>query len=401
LSRVALLTREFPPEVYGGAGVHVEHLSRELAKLVDIGVYCFGAPRQSPLVAGAYRPWEALGGDGKGSALGVLSVDLCMAEAVAGAGLVHSHTWYANFAGRLAQVLYCVPHVMTTHSLEPLRPWKVEQLGAGYHLSCWAEREAAAHAEAVIAVSEAMARDVRRVYPEVGPGRVKVVHNGIDTDEFFPDPSTEALARYGVSLDKPYVLFVGRVTRQKGIDHLLRAARSFEPGLQLVLCAGAPDTKELEAEVRRDVERLAAERGGVIWVRDMVPRKDVVQLMSHAAVFVCPSLYEPFGLINLEAMACEVPVVASAVGGIPEIVLDGATGLLVPFEPSGDPSGAPADPAAFAAAIAAAVNDLVGSPEKARRFGKAGRQRALAEFTWASVAAKTVAVYEEVLEERL
>jgi starch synthase len=401
VSRVALLTREYPPEVYGGAGVHVEYLSRELARLVDIGVYCFGAPRESPLVAGAYQPWEALSGDGKGSALRVLSVDLCMADAVSAADLVHSHTWYANFAGRLAQVLYRVPHVMTTHSLEPLRPWKAEQLGAGYHLSSWAEREAASHAEAVIAVSAAMAADIRRAYPEVEARRVKVVHNGIDTDEFFPDPSAEALLRYGVSLAKPYVLFVGRVTRQKGIEHLLRAARSFEPGVQLVLCAGAADTKELEAEVRSQVEELSAERDGVIWVRDMLPRRDVVQLMSHAAVFVCPSVYEPFGLINVEAMSCGAPVVASAVGGIPEVVLDGVTGLLVRFEPAEGPSGAPADPAAFAAGIAAAVNELVASPDKARRFGEAGRQRALAEFTWASVAAKTVAVYEEVLADRL
>ena len=398
--RVALLTREYPPETYGGAGVHVEYLSRELSKLVDVGVYCFGGPRQDPLVQGTYRPWDAFGKDGKGSALAYLSVDLRMAEGVAGADLVHSHTWYTNFGGYLAQVLYGIPHVVTCHSLEPLRPWKAEQLGPGYRLSSWAEQSALERADAVIGVSRAMAADIVRVYPSVDPARVKVVHNGIDTEEYFPDPCADALVAHGVGTEAPYVLFVGRVTRQKGITYLLEAARSFAPEAGLVLCAGAPDTPEIAAEVRAGVEQLARERKGVTWVQEMLPRQEVVQLMSHAAVFVCPSVYEPFGFINVEAMACGAPVVASAVGGIPEVVVDGVTGLLVPVEPSGDPLGTPADPAAFASALAEGVNRLLAGPELARSYGAAGRQRALGEFTWRAVAAKTVAVYEEALAGR-
>ena len=395
--KVALLTREYPPEIYGGAGVHVEHLSRELAKLVDVGVYCFGAPREDPLVAASYKPWDAFGKDGKGSALSYLSVDLRMAEGVAGADLVHSHTWYTNFAGYLAQVLYGVPHVVTSHSLEPLRPWKSEQLAAGYRLSSWAERTAIEQANAVVGVSRAMAADILRVYPAVDPARVKVVYNGIDAEEFFPDPSTDALDRYELSPGAPYVLFVGRVTRQKGITYLVEAARSFLPEAAVVFCAGAPDTPEIEREVRAGVEELSRERKGVTWIEEVLPRHEVVQLMSHAAVFVCPSVYEPFGLINVEAMACGAPVVASAVGGIPEVVEDGVTGLLVPFEPSGDAFGSPADPAAFAGAIAQRVNLLLDEPEVAHRYGAAGRRRALAEFTWSAVAGRTVAVYEEAL----
>ncbi|MGH9107836.1 MAG: glycogen synthase [Acidimicrobiales bacterium] len=397
MTRVALLTREYPPENYGGAGVHVEYLSRALAKLVDVRVHCFGRPRDDPLVAGAYEPWEPLTGDGKASALGALSVDLRMAHDVA-ADLVHSHTWYANFAGRLAQILYEVPHVMTCHSLEPLRPWKAEQLGSGYRLSSWAEREALERADAVVAVSAAMAGDVLRAYPGVDPARVKVVHNGIDTEEYFPDPGAAGLVSLGVDPEVPYVLFVGRVTRQKGITYLLEAARSFHPEVQVVLCAGAPDTPEVEREVRAGVEALAATRKGVTWAREPVPRHQLVQLMSHCAVLVCPSVYEPFGLINVEAMACGAPVVASAVGGIPEVVVDGETGLLVPYE-AGE-GGVPADPAGFASAIAAAVNSLLHAPATARELGAAGRQRAVAEFTWASVATKTVAVYDQVLEGR-
>jgi alpha-maltose-1-phosphate synthase len=397
VTRVALLTREYPPEVYGGAGVHVEYLSRELAKLVDLGVYCFGKPRSDPLVKESYEPWGSLGSDGKGMALRVLSADLSMAEDVEGTDLVHSHTWYANFAGHLAQVLYGIPHVMTSHSLEPLRPWKREQLGPGYALSCWVERNAIERADAVIAVSAAMAEDVLRVYPAVAAPKVKVVHNGIDTQEFFPDPSTEGPLRLGIDLSSPYALFVGRITRQKGITYLLQAARAFAPGVQVVFCVGAPDTPEIEREVSGQVAELAAQRPGVIWSEEMLPRPDLVQLMSHATVFVCPSIYEPFGLINVEAMSCGVPVVASAVGGIPEIVVEGGTGYLVPYVPSGDAFGSPADPAAFSAAIAERVNHLVASPDLARRMGAAGRHRALAEFTWAAVAAKTVDVYQEVL----
>jgi starch synthase len=398
--KAALLTREYPPEIYGGAGVHVEHLARELAKLVEVAVYCFGQPRQDPLVAAAYQPWDVFAKDGKGSALGYLTVDLRMAEGVAGADLVHSHTWYANFAGYLSQVLYGTPHVVTSHSLEPLRPWKAEQLGAGYRLSSWAERTGIEQADAVIAVSRAMAADICSVYPALDPARVKVVHNGIDSVEFFPDPSTDALLRHGVGPEVPYVLFVGRMTRQKGITYLIDAAREFLPDAGLVLCAGAPDTPEIEREVREKVQELSEQRKGVTMLTEMLPRAEVVQLMSHAAVFVCPSVYEPFGLINVEAMACGAPVVATAVGGIPEVVEDGETGLLVPFEPSGDAFGTPADEARFAADMAEAVNRLLADPELARRYGAAGRERAVAEFSWSSVAAKTVAVYEEALARR-
>jgi len=400
VTRVALLTREYPPEIYGGAGVHVEYLSRELAKLVDLGVYCFGKPRASPYVRASYEPWEALDRDGKDAALRALSVDLRMAQEVEGADLVHSHTWYANFGGRLAQVLYGIPHVMTSHSLEPLRPWKREQLGPGYLLSSWVERDAAEHADAIIAVSAAMAEDVLRVYPQVPASKVKVVHNGIDAQEFFPDPGVEGPTRLGVDPAGAYVLFVGRITRQKGITYLLEAAKEFSPGVQVVFCAGAPDTPELEREVRAQVAELASLREGVVWSEEMLPRHELVQLMSHAAVFVCPSVYEPFGLINVEAMSCATPVVASAVGGIPEIVIDGVTGYLVPYAPSGDAFGSPADPGAFSASVAQRVNELLASPELARKLGKAGRERALAEFTWAAVAAKTAQVYDEVLAGR-
>jgi alpha-maltose-1-phosphate synthase len=400
MTRIALLTREYPPEVYGGAGVHVEYLSRELAKLVDVGVYCFGAPRQDPKVAGAYQPWDALAKDGKGAALRALSVDLLMAEKVEAADLVHSHTWYANFGGYLSQVLYDLPHVMTCHSLEPLRPWKAEQLGSGYRLSSWVERTAIERADAVIAVSRAMRDDVLRVYPAVDPGRVKVVYNGIDPDEFFPDPRVDDIERMGVDPSAPIVLFVGRVTRQKGIKYLLEATKGFDPDAQAVFLAGAPDTPEIEREVRTQVADLADQRKGVFWFEEMLPRPVLVQFMAHASVFVCPSIYEPFGMINVEAMSCGAPVVASAVGGIPEIVQDGKTGFLVPFEPSGDAWGTPADPAGFAAAIADRVNQLLALPALARDFGAAGRQRALDEFTWEAVARKTVDVYLQALEAR-
>ena len=397
MSRVALLTKEYPPEVYGGAGVHVEYLARHLADLVDVAVYCFGAPRQDALVAAAYEPWEALAKDGKGMALRSLSADLRMAADVVGADLVHSHTWYTNFAGYLARVLYRVPHIMTSHSLEPLRPWKAEQLGAGYRLSCWVERTAIESADAVIAVSQSMRDDVLSVYPAVDPERVKVVHNGIDPDEFFPDPATAALERHGLGPGTAYVLFVGRVPRQKGITYLLQAAKTIDPAAQVVLCVGAADTPEFEREVRSQLDELGRVRRDVVWIEEMLPRPELVQLMSHAAVFVCPSIYEPFGLINVEAMACGVPVVASAVGGIPEIVQDGQTGLLVPFEPSGDDFGSPKDPEAFARGMAERVNQLLAAPEMARRFGAAGRRRALDEFTWDAVAKQTVEVYEQVM----
>ena len=373
--KVALLTREYPPEVYGGAGVHVEYLSRSLAPLVDLTVHCQGAPRES---AAAHQPWESLADP----VLRVFSSDLSMADAVAGAELVHSHTWYANLAGHLAALRYGIPHVVTTHSLEPLRPWKAEQLGGGYALSSWAERVALTSAAAVVAVSDGMAGDVRSAYPEIPPERITVIRNGIDTSEYAPDPGVGVLSKHGVHPGRPYVLFVGRITRQKGVPVLLRAAASLEPSAQLVLCAGAPDTPELGNEVSALVEELRESRDGVIWIPEMLPRGDIVQLLTHATVFACPSVYEPLGIVNLEAMACGTAVVASRVGGIPEVVADGETGLLVP----------PDDPSA----LASALNSLLGDPGQASAMGRAGRTRAVTEFSWQAVAARTAALYGEV-----
>jgi alpha-maltose-1-phosphate synthase len=397
--RVGLLTREFPPEVYGGAGVHVEYLARELDRLVDVAVHCFGAARDSSLVAGAYGSWDALAGDAPHlAALRHMSTDLLMVAGVEGAEVVHSHTWYANLAGHLAKLCYDVPHVVTSHSLEPLRPWKAEQLGGGYALSRFCERTAIEGADAVIAVSREMRRDILRSYPGVDDSRVHVIHNGIDTDEYRPDTGTDVLARHGIDPDQPSVVFVGRITRQKGLPYLLDAAEHLDPAAQLVLCAGAPDTAEIEAEVTARVERLAAQRSApVVWIREMLDRPDVVQILSHATVFVCPSVYEPFGLVNVEAMACEAAVVASAVGGIPEVVVEGETGHLVEFEPSGDPMGTPVDPARFAADLAERVNGLVRDPERAAAFGRAGRQRAVDVFSWSAIAAQTVERYESLL----
>jgi alpha-maltose-1-phosphate synthase len=395
--KVALLTREFPPEVYGGAGVHVEYLSRALASRVELGVRCFGAPRDSDLVAGAYQPWEALPPERQGAVLRAVSVGLRMAADIEGIDLVHSHTWYVNLPGHLAKLLYDVPHVMTAHSLEPLRPWKAEQLGPGYALSLFCERTAIDAADAVIAVSRAMCDDVTRAYPEVDPERVHVIHNGIDTDEYRPDPATEVLERFGIDPALPSVMFVGRVTRQKGITYLLDAAELFDPRSQLILCAGAPDTPEIGAEMREQVTSLRERRRGVFWIEEMLSRREIVQLLSHAAVFVCPSLYEPFGLINGEAMACEVPVVATAVGGIPEIVEDGVTGVLVEFEPGDDPIGSPRDPVGFSKALARQVNRLLADPATAKRMGRAGRERVMKEFSWEAVADKTVSLYASLL----
>ena len=381
--RVAILTREYPPDIYGGAGVHVNFLIRELRRLAQVDVHCFGAPREGAV---AHAPAVSL--SNANPALQTLSVDLSIADAVAGCEVLHSHTWYANLAGVLGALLHGVPHVLTAHSLEPQRPWKIEQLGGGYRLSSWAERSAYLTADAVIAVSEGMRRDVLAAYPFVEPERVHVVYNGIDTTLYAPDRGTAVLARYGIDLDRPYVLFVGRITRQKGVGHLLAAARAFPPEAQLVLCAGAPDTPRIGAETAAAVESLRARRTGVFWIEEMLPRVDLVQLLTHATVFVCPSVYEPLGIVNLEAMACETPVVGSAVGGIPEVVADGATGLLVPYTPE--------DPAAFEAGLAAAVGGLVSEPDRAAVMGKAGRERAVRQFGWDAVARRTVEVYASV-----
>jgi len=391
--RVDLLTREYPPDVYGGAGVHVAYLARELRDLVEVRVRCFGEPRAEPGVR-AYRVPDGL--RQANAALQVLGVDVEMAAGCADADLVHSHTWYANFAGHLAKLLYGVPHVATTHSLEPLRPWKAEQLGGGYALSSWAERTALLGADAIIAVSEAMRRDVLRVYPEIPPDRVRVIHNGIDTGEYAPSPGIGALRRYGIDPAVPYAVFVGRVTRQKGLPHLLRAARSLEPGAQLVLCAGEPDTPEIAEEVTGLVRELSATRERVVWITKMLPRDELIEILTHATVFVCPSVYEPMGIVNLEAMACETAVVATATGGIPEVVEDGVTGLLVPIDQG--PDGEPADPGAFAAALADRVNALLRDPARAAAMGKAGRRRAIEHFSWRRVAERTRDLYAEVAE---
>jgi alpha-maltose-1-phosphate synthase len=385
--RVALLSREFPPEVYGGAGVHVEYLVRELRPLVDLDVHCFGAPREDSVGASAHQPPPSLAGTNP--ALATLGVDLDMVAAIGDSTLVHSHTWYAGLAGHLAGLLYDVPHVVTAHSLEPARPWKAEQLGGGYRVSSWAERTAFEAADAVIAVSDGMRRDVLATYPRVDPARVHVVRNGIDTQTYHRVDDTEALVRYGVDPHRPYVIFVGRITRQKGLAHLVRAAAAFDKDTQVVLCAGAPDTAELAEEIRACVAELQATRDGVVWITEMLDRRDVVQLLSHATIFCCPSVYEPLGIVNLEAMACEVPVVASRVGGIPEVVDDEITGLLVQMGEAGGTT--------FEDGLAGAVNTLLRDPDRARSMGLAGRARAVDEFGWPTIARQTVAVYGTAL----
>jgi starch synthase len=376
--------------------VHAEYLARELARLVDLTVHCFGAeraaPPQGPRVV-AHQSWADLdGGDRHRAALRTMSVDLAMAAAAEGLEILHSHTWYANFAGHLGKLTYDVPHVMTTHSLEPLRPWKADQLGGGYALSSFCERTSLESADAVIAVSRGMREDVLSSYPGVSAERVEVIYNGIDTAEYRPVPAGEVLERLGIDTDRPYVLFVGRITRQKGLSYLLQAAADFDADAQLVLCAGSPDNPEIGAEVAAQVDALSARRSGVIWQREMLSRPDLIELLSNAAVFVCPSVYEPLGIVNLEAMACETAVVASAVGGIPEVVVDGQTGLLVPLE-LGPDGITPLDESAFAAGIADRVNTLVRDPAKSRAFGSAGRARAVESFSWSAIAAQTVELY--------
>ncbi|KOV98934.1 glycosyl transferase family 1 [Streptomyces sp. NRRL WC-3723] len=377
------MTREYPPDVYGGAGVHVEFLARELTALVDLEVHCWGEGRGVGVVR--HRPWSVL--DGSNDALRTFSVDLAMAAALEGRELVHSHTWYANLAGHVAKLLHGIPHVVTAHSLEPLRPWKAEQLGGGYALSGWAERTAIEAADAVIAVSGAMRDDILACYPALDPARVHVVHNGIDTRLYRPDPGTDALTRHGIDPTRPYVLFVGRITRQKGVPHLLRAVRDIDPGAQVVLCAGAPDTPEIDREFQELFEELRRVRAGVFWIPQMLPRTEVIQLLTHATVFACPSVYEPLGIVNLEAMACGTPVVASRVGGIPEVVDDGRTGLLADVDDD------------FESGLARALDTVLGDPDAARRMGEAGRARAVGEFGWDAVARRTAGLYEEIVKQ--
>ena len=395
--RAAIVSREFPPEVYGGAGVHVEYLARELRKHVELSVHCFGKPRDEAGVT-AHPSWERLAGSAPElAALRTLATDLSITAELGGVELVHTHTWYANMAGHFAKLVYGIPHVMTSHSLEPLRPWKAEQLAGGYALSCYCEKTAIESADRVIAVSSGMRADILSSYPSIDPERVVVVHNGIDPDEYRPDPNTDVLEAHGIDPEKPYLVFVGRITRQKGVVHLLRAARHLPPEIGIVLCAGEPDTPEIAAEVRQLSSELRAERSGLVWIEEMLARPKVIQILSHARVFVCPSVYEPFGIVNLEAMACGLPVVASAVGGIPEVVVDGETGTLVHFEAAPGASAGPADPALFARDLAAAIARVALDEELARSQGTAGRRRVAEHFSWAKIAEKTAHLYRDLV----
>ncbi len=380
------MTREWPPEVYGGAGVHVTELVARLRQLCEVDVHCMGAPRTGAFV---HQPDTRL--VRANPALATVSSDLVMANAAATADVVHSHTWYTGLAGHLAALLYDIPHVVTAHSLEPLRPWKAEQLGGGYRLSLWVERTAMSAAHAVIAVSSGMREDVLRLYPALDPTKVHVVRNGIDTDVWHPAPPVQGeslLAELGVDLRRPMVAFVGRITRQKGVAHLVAAAHRFDPEAQVVLCAGAPDTPQIAAETSAAVAELARQRTGVFWVQEMLPIGRVREILSAATVFVCPSVYEPLGIVNLEAMACGTAVVASDVGGIPEVVVDQVTGLLVHYQPD--------NPAGYEAALADAVNTLVAEPDRAARYGTAGRQRCIEDFSWAHIAGQTLEIYRQV-----
>lgn len=389
--KLSLLTREFPPHIYGGAGVHVGQLVPQLAKLIDVEVHCMGDERDGATAHPETFP------DGANAALRVLGADLSIAASIApDADIIHSHTWYTNMAGHLGGLLLDTAHVVTSHSLEPHRPWKAEQLGGGYRISSWAEKTAYEAADAVISVSQGMRRDVLESYPTLDPDRVFVVKNGIDTEEFRPDPATDVVEQLGMEPGRPTVVFVGRITRQKGLVHLVRAAQSFADDVAVVLLAGPPDTKEIAAEFEAAFDQLRTRRSApVLWVPDMLPRASVRQVLTHATVFACPSVYEPLGIVNLEAMACETAVVASAVGGIPEVVVDGETGLLVPYDPRH--ADDPAAVATFEADFADKVNRLIADPELARRMGEAGRRRAIDEFSWEKIAAETVAVYESAI----
>jgi starch synthase len=404
--RIALFSNEYPPHVYGGAGVHVEYLSRELARVEGgahaVDVFAFGEQHETRgnlRVRGVAPEVDLPAQDPRHARLlDALVRDLAMAGAVEAPEVVHCHTWYAHLAGCLARPLTGARLVLTTHSLEPHRPWKVEQLGTAYHATAWIERTAYQNADGVVAVSEAMKEDVQTLYG-VPAERVRVIHNGIDPDEYRPRRSPETLRRLGVDPELPLVLFVGRITRQKGILHLVRALRHLEPGVQVVLCAGAPDTREIADEMAALVEEAKTRAGArVVWIPEMLPREEVIHLYTHAAVFVCPSVYEPFGIINLEAMACKTPVVASAVGGIPEIVVPGETGLLVPFEAEGGESPEPRDPEAFSVALAAAVNELMADPQRRAAMGRAARERVLARFSWERIAELTLGFYRDLLD---
>ncbi len=391
--RVDLITREYPPEIYGGAGVHVAELVRALRERIDVMVRCFGMPRAEADVVSYLVPAELSAAN---ATIATLGVDLQIAQDVGGADLVHSHTWYANAAGHLASLLHDLPHVVTAHSLEPLRPWKAEQLGGGYRVSSWIEKIAFESAAAVIAVSEGMRRDILRSYPALDEEKVTVVYNGIDLERWMPVHDTELVRSLGIDPDRPSVVFVGRITRQKGLPYLLRAAALLPPDVQLVLCAGAPDTPEIFAEVQAGVAALQDERNGVVWLDTLLSQRELSAVLTQATTFVCPSVYEPLGIVNLEAMACSVPVVGTATGGIPEVVDDGVTGRLVPIEQAQDGTGTPLDPDRFVADLAAVLTDVVGDPIAAKRMGEAGRARAERDFSWSTIADRTTEIYRSL-----
>jgi len=402
--RVGLMTREYPPNVYGGAGVHVEYLSRELAKTIEVDVHCWGdqSSDQGNLHVRGEKPWPLIS-DGPAekfkTALETFSLNLAQVQSLAGIDIVHTHTWYVSMAGFLAKKLFNVPFVLTTHSLEPLRAWKSEQLGSGYAMSSWMERTGILDADAVIAVSQGTKADILRAYPEIDAERIHVIYNGIDLNEYQKTADTSALTTYGVDPSQPYVLFVGRITRQKGVTHLVDAIPHLPENTQVVLCAGAPDTPEIAAEMRKKIERVRAINPRVIWIEKMLSKPEAIQLYSNCSVFCCPSVYEPFGIINLEAMACRAPVVASATGGILEVVVDGVTGYLVPFEQ--DPvTSFPLHPEKFSRDLAAKVSALLADPAKARQLGEAGRKRVEEKFSWTAIADQTIALYRELIGSR-
>jgi len=388
-----MITKEYPPEIYGGAGVHVAELVSALRRDIDVTVRAFGAPRDEEGTF-AYRAPESL--SAANPALQTLGTDLEIVSAIAGADVVHSHTWYANFAGHLASQLHGIPHVLTAHSLEPLRPWKAEQLGGGYAVSSGIEKLAYENAAAVIAVSAGMRADILRSYPQVDPARVRVIHNGIDVERWRPVQDRAFLSSIGMDPDRPSVVFVGRITRQKGLPYLLQAARLLPPEVQLILCAGAPDTPEIMAEVQEGVRLLQQTREGVVWIERMLPRDELSAILAAASTFVCPSVYEPLGIVNLEAMACGAAVVGTATGGIPEVVDDGVTGRLVPIEQVQDGTGTPTDPDRFIADLAAVLTEVATDPARAREYGEAGRERARAKFSWGAIADETRALYAEL-----
>ena len=389
--RVAMMTREYPPEIYGGAGVHVTELTRYMRELVEVDVHCMGAPRDE---AGVFVHGVDPALDDANPAIKTLSTGLRIATAANNVDVAHSHTWYAGLGGHLAGRLYGIPHVVTAHSLEPHRPWKREQLGGGYEVSSWSEKNAMEYADAVIAVSARMKDAILDAYPRIEPDRVHVVLNGIDTQLWQPRPIFAAaensiLTELGVDPNRPIVAFVGRITRQKGVGHLVKAAQYFSPDVQLVLCAGAPDTPEIAEETTALVEKLQAQRDGIFWVQEMLPKDKVQEILTAADVFACPSIYEPLGIVNLEAMACGTAVVASDVGGIPEVVVDGTTGTLVHYDEN--------DPEGFERGIADAVNALVADEERAKAYGEAGRKRAVEDFSWATIAQQTIDVYKSLM----